>query len=76
MLAQRFQQLDQLLIRHRRWWQYQPYHHLTMPFANEAPELVAQLDALTLEQLAELDGDMAALGSLLSPWIADGEVLL
>ncbi|MBW3760121.1 methyltransferase [Aeromonas jandaei] len=76
VLAQRFQQLDQLLIRHRRWWQYQPYHHLTMPFANEAPELVAQLDALTLEQLAELDGDMAALGSLLSPWIADGEALL
>ncbi|WP_421261236.1 methyltransferase [Aeromonas jandaei] len=76
MLAQRFQQLDQLLIRHRRWWQYQPYHYLTMPFANEAPELVAQLAALTLEQLAELDGDMAALGSLLSPWIADGEALL
>ncbi|MGL4505173.1 MAG: methyltransferase, partial [Aeromonas sobria] len=39
VLAQRFQQLDRLLTRYRRWWQYQPYHHLAMAFADEAPDL-------------------------------------
>lgn len=75
MLAQRFQQLDRLLTRHRRWWQYQPYHHLTMPFTDEAPELVAQLDELTCEELEALDGDMDALARLLAPWIAEGPEL-
>ncbi|MGL5030355.1 MAG: methyltransferase [Aeromonas sp.] len=75
MLAQRFQQLDQLLTRYRRWWQYQPYHHLTMAFADEAPELVAMLNGLTQEQLAEFDADMDALSALLAPWIPGGAQL-
>lgn len=75
MLAQRFQQLDRLLTCYQRWWQYQPYHHLTMPFADEAPTLVSLLNGLTLAELADLDADMAALGKLLAPWIAEGEVL-
>ncbi|MFM5565668.1 methyltransferase [Aeromonas veronii] len=75
VLAQRFQQLDRLLTRYQRWWQYQPYHHLTMAFADEAPELAALLNGLTLAQLAELDADMDALSSLLAPWIAEGAEL-
>ncbi|XEI31423.1 SAM-dependent methyltransferase [Aeromonas veronii] len=75
MLAQRFQQLDRLLTRYRRWWQYQPYHHQGMAFVDEAPELAAQLNALTLAQLSELDADMDALSTLLAPWIAEGAEL-
>jgi len=75
VLAQRFQQLDRLLTHYQRWWQYQPYHHLTMPFADEAPTLVVLLNGLTLDELAALDADMFALGTLLAPWIAEGETL-
>ncbi|MGL6124658.1 MAG: methyltransferase [Shewanella sp.] len=75
VLVQRFQQLDQLLTRYRRWWQYQPYHHLAIAFTDEAPDLVAQLNGFTLEQLAELDADMDALSQMLTPWISDGGLL-
>ena len=75
VLAQRFQQLDRLLTRYRRWGQYQPYHHLAMAFADEAPELAAQLNGLALAQLSELDADMDALSTLLAPWIAEGAEL-
>ncbi|WP_148611925.1 methyltransferase [Aeromonas sobria] len=75
VLAQRFQQLDRLLTCYRRWWQYQPYHHLAMAFADEAPDLAALLNGLTLTQLAEFDADMGALSCLLAPWIAEGAEL-
>ncbi|WP_256353417.1 methyltransferase [Aeromonas sp. sif2416] len=75
VLAQRFQQLDRLLTETRRWWQYQPYHHLTLAFADEAPALAARLNAMSLAQLNELDGDMAALCALLAPWIPAGAAL-
>lgn len=75
VLAQRFQQLDRLLTETRRWWQYQPYHHLNLAFADEAPALAAQLNAMPLEQINRLDGDMGALCDLLAPWIPAGETL-
>jgi len=75
VLAQRFQQLDRLLTETRRWWQYQPYHHLNLAFADEAPALAAQLNAMPLEQINRLDGDMGALYDLLAPWIPAGETL-
>lgn len=75
MLAQRFERLDHLLTVCRPWWQYQPYHHLAIAFAGEAPELAALLDGLSLEELNRLDGDMAALASLLAPWIPQGAEL-
>ena len=75
MLAQRFERLDHLLTVCRPWWQYQPYHHLSIAFAGEAPELAALLDGLSLEELNRLDGDMAALASLLAPWIPQGAEL-
>ncbi len=75
MLAHRFQQLDRLLIDARGWWQYQPYHHLTLAFAGQAPDLAAQLNRLSLEEITRLDGDMAALAALLAPWIPGGAEL-
>ena len=75
VLAQRFQQLDRLLTETRRWWQYQPYHHLNLAFADEAPALAAQLNAMPLEQINRLDGDMGALCDLLAPWIPAGAEL-
>ncbi|MCR6555374.1 methyltransferase, partial [Aeromonas sp. CPF2-S1] len=50
MLAHRFRQLDCLLTAERRWWQYQPYHHLGIAFAREAPALAKCLAALTLDE--------------------------
>ncbi|PJG60367.1 methyltransferase [Aeromonas cavernicola] len=76
MLVQRFQQLDRLLTRYRTWWQYQPYHHLTLAFAETAPELASRLGALSLEQIAALDGDTTALSQWLTPWIEEATTLL
>ncbi len=75
MLADRFRQLDCLLTAERRWWQYQPYHHLGIAFAREAPALAKCLAALTLDEIAHLDGDMDALCTLLAPWIPAGAEL-
>lgn len=75
VLAQRFERLDHLLTLCRPWWQYQPYHHLAIAFAGEAPELAALLDGLSLAELNRLDGDMSALASLLAPWIPQGAEL-
>ena len=75
MLAHRFRQLDCLLTAERRWWQYQPYHHLGIAFAREAPALAKCLAALTLDEIAHLDGDMDALCTLLAPWIPAGAEL-
>lgn len=72
MLAHRFQQLDRLLTEARGWWQYQPYHHLTLAFAGQAPDLAALLNSLDLAEINRLDGDMSALASLLAPWIPAG----
>lgn len=49
MLAHRFRQLDCLLTDERRWWQYQPYHHLGLAFASEVPALAECLEALSLD---------------------------
>lgn len=75
MLAHRFRQLDLLLTDHRRWWQYQPYHHQRLAFAEEAPALAACLDELSLDEIMALDADMAALCTLLAPWIPAGSEL-
>lgn len=75
MLAHRFRQLDRLLTDTRRWWQYQPYHHLDLAFAGEAPELAACLNGHSLDEVARLDADMAALCTLLAPWIPVGAEL-
>ncbi|MCH7373166.1 methyltransferase [Aeromonas sp. MR16] len=75
VLAHRFQQLDRLLTDTRRWWQYQPYHHQGLAFADEAPELAARLNGLSLEEVMALDADMAALCTLLAPWIPAGQAL-
>ncbi|MCE9945818.1 MULTISPECIES: methyltransferase [Aeromonas] len=75
MLAHRFRQLDRLLTDERRWWQYQPYHHLSLAFADQAPELAACLNGLSLDEIARLDGDMGALCTLLAPWIPAGAKL-
>ncbi|MGY3904677.1 methyltransferase [Aeromonas lusitana] len=75
VLAHRFQQLDRLLTDTRRWWQYQPYHHLSLAFAEEAPAMAACLNALSLDEIMHLDGDMGALCTLLAPWIPQGRAL-
>ncbi|UBO72366.1 methyltransferase [Aeromonas rivuli] len=75
VLAQRFERLDHLLTASRAWWQYQPYHHLTLAFAGQAPDLAALLNGLSLEEINGLDGDMGALATLLAPWIPGGAEL-
>lgn len=75
VLAHRFRQLDRLLTDEKHWWQYQPYHHLGLAFASEAPALAECLEALSLEEIARLDGDMGALCTLLAPWIPAGAEL-
>ncbi|MGY3858001.1 methyltransferase [Aeromonas intestinalis] len=75
LLAHRFQQLDGLLTQTRRWWQYQPYHHLSLAFAEETPALADCLNALGLDEVMALDADMGALCDLLAPWIPQGAEL-
>ena len=75
MLAHRFQQLDGLLTQTRCWWQYQPYHHLSLAFAGEAPALADCLKAMSPDEIMHLDGDMGALCALLAPWIPEGAEL-
>lgn len=71
-----FDELDELLVRHRDWWQIRPFHYRQIPWAETHPELAAALVALTDDQLARLEQSPAALADWLRPWLADGNRLL
>lgn len=71
-----FEELDELLVQHRDWWQIRPFHHRHIPWAETQPQLVAALAALTEAELARLEQDSQALADWLSPWLVDGSRLL
>ncbi len=74
MYSDWFEELDDLLAGHRRWWQVQPFHHLDYPWGE--PELAAKLDALDDNAVAALDADSSRLAAWLNPWIPSATRLL
>jgi len=71
-----FTELDALLVKHRRWWQLQPFHHRQCCWAASSPALTAALAALSDERVAELDANSEQLAEWLSPWIPEASQLL
>ncbi|BFM14092.1 methyltransferase [Maricurvus nonylphenolicus] len=70
-----FQRLDQLLFHYRAFWQLQPFHCCEMAWRDSHPQLCELLDALTDEEILELETDHIALINLLSPWLEDAKAL-
>lgn len=67
VLAELFQQLDAVLVAHRHWWQFRPFHQADYPWA--APELSQWLNALNDHELWDLDRNPEALAAALKPWL-------
>ncbi|GAB3111809.1 methyltransferase [Aestuariicella hydrocarbonica] len=71
-----FAELDALLVAHRPWWQFRPFHQQSMPWEASHPELARALLALTDDQLRALDAAPEVLATWLQPWISGGKRLL
>jgi hypothetical protein len=75
MLLSRFSALDDLLTRHRSFWQCQPFHWRDNCWRDQAPQLAAFLDELTPAQVFALEHDSTPLMTMLRPWFPELEAL-
>ncbi|CAA0081257.1 Uncharacterised protein [BD1-7 clade bacterium] len=66
-----FQILNQWLVRHRRWWQFQPFHHRQSIWRDETPALHALLSALSESEILDLSAQPSRVAQQLAPWIED-----
>lgn len=76
MYRDHFTELDQQLLRHRLWWQFEPFHHRHIPWTEQYADLTTALLVLSDAELSSLAGDLPALARWLSPWLDDGLRLL
>lgn len=74
-MLQRFEQLDQLLVQYRQFWQIQPFHWPQSCWQSRMPELHQALQNLTDQQIS-LYQDKKARASFLNAWIPEAETLL
>lgn len=70
-----FDELDQLLTRHRELWQFRPFTQHQIPWQAQWPELFASVTALSPQQIGELSERPAELYQRLAPLFPDAERL-
>lgn len=71
---QAFQQLDRWLYQHRHWWQFQPFHHVTSRWVDDAPQLHARIGAWSADDALAMSADLPALAELLHPMVENADL--
>lgn len=75
--ADRFDELDQLLVAQAHFWQIRPFHSRELVWRHSHPDLCTALLELTADDIAQLESNTTALAHWLRPWLGnDGERLL
>lgn len=70
MFTQRFAQLDQLLLQHRPFWQFQPFEQRDYPWRDTQPDLCDWLDRQPLPMLEDSTLDPQRARTLCEPFLA------
>ncbi|WP_426415840.1 methyltransferase [Aestuariirhabdus sp. LZHN29] len=73
-LLLQFQQLDQLLLELKPYWQLRPFAEMALPWTHNPP-LLGYLQQLKPDQVTALEEDMAARLAALSPFIDNIDAL-
>ena len=71
-----FEQLDQLLLRYRDFWQFRPFSSVHSRWQQLEPGLHQAVSALPDQDVALLEADPEKLADFLTPWISDAAQLV